>query len=427
MKYRIGLDVGTNSLGWSVLKLNGKDEVTGIEAAGSRIFSDGRDNKSKATLAADRREARSARRRRDRYIQRRSYLLNALTEAGLFPKDTAVRQALQKLNPLELRSRLLTESAADILADIKKRSDKTGEATNHPDMQSEYLVGRALFHLNQRRGFKSNRNDSNEEGGKDGVVAQSERALMEAMGLIEPKEEYQEKKKQADKIEYENRELAYKKLRDKENFSYGAFLWLRQNKEKPETTRVRKTGSGKNDLYEFYPTRRMYLDEFKKIWDAQARHYSLQMADKDHFHKIIFTQRPLKPQKRGKCTYMPKHERTFRAMPSFQRYRIYSEVNNLKWNNDKGFAKAVEPQVHDARNAIIKLLEKPTNQKGNLVWSKIENKIKEFELAEGNIQFNIARDTKRENGLDGNLTSNVMQHENYVGSDWHTWDLGETG
>jgi len=76
-KYRLGLDVGTNSLGWSVLKLDEKGEPCAIKDAGVRIFADGRDEKSKATLAATRREKRSARRRRDRFLQRQTDLLNA--------------------------------------------------------------------------------------------------------------------------------------------------------------------------------------------------------------------------------------------------------------------------------------------------------------------------------------------------------------
>ena len=166
MKYRLGLDVGTNSLGWSVLEVDKDGAPTAIKAAGSRIFSDGRDNKSKATLAADRREARSARRRRDRYKQRRTYLLNALTEAGLFPAKTdgAARAALQKLNPIELRARLLTQSAAEILADIKSRGDAAADAVSQAgSVKPEHLIGRALFHLNQRRGFQSNRKDRSEE------------------------------------------------------------------------------------------------------------------------------------------------------------------------------------------------------------------------------------------------------------------------
>ena len=54
-RYRLGLDIGTNSIGWCVLRLNEQDEPIGIIRAGSRIFSDGRHPKTLASLAADRR------------------------------------------------------------------------------------------------------------------------------------------------------------------------------------------------------------------------------------------------------------------------------------------------------------------------------------------------------------------------------------
>ena len=160
MKYRIGLDVSANSLGWSVVELDegGKQPVKLVDA-GARIFTDGRDEKSKATLKADRRIARSARRRRDRYRQRRTYLLEELVELGLFPddetsSDKARRAALQKKDPLHLRSDALERRLC--LFDI----------------------GRVLFHLNQRRGFKSNRKDAES---RDGVVKASVEALQQKL------------------------------------------------------------------------------------------------------------------------------------------------------------------------------------------------------------------------------------------------------
>ena len=137
--YRLGLDVGTNSLGWSVLRTDDDGNPVAIEATGSRIFSDGRDSKSKATLAADRREARSARRRRDRYKQRRAFLLAALTEAGLFPAEDnkTERAALQVLNPLELRARLLNEKPADILKDIAARTGTGARKKGEPTTDAE--------------------------------------------------------------------------------------------------------------------------------------------------------------------------------------------------------------------------------------------------------------------------------------------------
>ena len=57
MAWRLGGDLGTNSLGWCAIKLDAQGAPVGILAMGSRIFSDGRDPKSKQSLAVDRREA----------------------------------------------------------------------------------------------------------------------------------------------------------------------------------------------------------------------------------------------------------------------------------------------------------------------------------------------------------------------------------
>ena len=67
---RLGLDLGTNSIGWCLLDLDSHGDPVSIFRTGVRIFNDGRDPKSLGSLKATRREARSARRRRDRFIHR---------------------------------------------------------------------------------------------------------------------------------------------------------------------------------------------------------------------------------------------------------------------------------------------------------------------------------------------------------------------
>ncbi|MEG9862889.1 MAG: type II CRISPR RNA-guided endonuclease Cas9 [Parvularculales bacterium] len=430
MDYRLGLDVGTNSLGWSVLEVGANGTPVAIKAAGSRIFSDGRDNQSKSTLAADRREARSSRRRHDRYKQRRTYLLKALTGVGLFPAETdgVARQALQKLNPLELRARLLSDKAGDILNDLKTRGDSASDALNAASgLKAVHLVGRALFHLNQRRGFQSNRKDRSEET-TNGKVSGSVRLLMQEMTLIAPplpQEEYKElskeDKKAARQGEADARKNALEKLADQKDLTYGSFLYSRQQEGKQ--TRARPGAGDNGKLYDVYPNREVYKDEFNKIWGAQSEHFSNEMRDKALFHKIIFTQRPLKPQKLGKCTYMPAHDRTFRAMPSFQRYRMYQEVNSLGWNNDQGYFQNAPDcsRLWEARDAIVTLLERVETKNGQIVWSKMKNILKRMDIEEGNFEFNF--ESEKRKGFDGNLTSNIMQREDYVGSEWHEWSL----
>ena len=119
MTYTLGLDIGTNSLGWAIL------EGRAITATGARIFGDGRDAKSGASLAEDRRLARQMRRRRDRYLRRRSVLLSEMIAAGLMPVEEGARKALENLDPYDLRVTALDARL------------EPGE------------IGRALFHLNQ--------------------------------------------------------------------------------------------------------------------------------------------------------------------------------------------------------------------------------------------------------------------------------------
>ena len=143
---RLGLDLGTNSIGWCLLDLDSHGDPVSIFRTGVRIFSDGRDPKSLGSLKATRREARSARRRRDRFIQRQRFLINELMRLGLMPEDDDQRHALAFKDPYSIRKKALDEQV-------------------HP-----HEMGRAIFHINQRRGFKSNRKSGDNEAG---VVKQS--------------------------------------------------------------------------------------------------------------------------------------------------------------------------------------------------------------------------------------------------------------
>ena len=92
--YILGLDLGTNSIGWSAVTVDSNGNPNGILDMGVRIFSDGRDPQSKASRAVDRRVARGARRRRDRYLRRRANLLENLVILNLMPEDENARAEL---------------------------------------------------------------------------------------------------------------------------------------------------------------------------------------------------------------------------------------------------------------------------------------------------------------------------------------------
>src|SRR5690606_21613028 len=139
LRYRLALDLGPTSLGWAIFRLNADNAPTAIVVAGARIFSDGRNPKDGSSLAVNRRQARSMRRRRDRLLRRKRKLMAALVKYGFFPSQRGEQKALEKLNPYSLRAEGLNRAL------------------------KPYEFGRALFHLNQRRGFKSNRKTDKRE------------------------------------------------------------------------------------------------------------------------------------------------------------------------------------------------------------------------------------------------------------------------
>ena len=140
MKYKLGLDLGSTSLGWAVVELDKDDNIVRLVDMGVRIFPDGRDAKTHAPINVKRREARSMRRRLDRVQQRKRQVVKLLKKYGL---EFDITSDSTLANPYELRARGLTEKLT------------------RPEL------GRVMLHFALRRGFKSNRKElRGTEGGK---------------------------------------------------------------------------------------------------------------------------------------------------------------------------------------------------------------------------------------------------------------------
>src|SRR3954454_4667993 len=125
MVFRLSLSVNPSATGWCLLG-TAKGVPVSLIDAGVRVYTDGRDSKSRDPLAAARRQARQARRMRDRRLQRQKSLLRALIESGLLPTDDAERKDLSRVNPYEIRAAAL-DSAVPLAH-----------------------IGRALLHINHR-------------------------------------------------------------------------------------------------------------------------------------------------------------------------------------------------------------------------------------------------------------------------------------
>ena len=269
-KYRLGLDMGTNSIGWAAIELDENGAPSGILDMGVRIFPDGRNPRDEASNAVQRRVARGQRRRRDRYIKRRKDLINALVEYGLMPKGKDERKRIaddaEHFDPYDLRARAL---------DLPLKP---------------FELGRALFHLDQRRGFKSNR--KLDSGNED--EAKKTRADISELG---------------------------RRIEESGARTLGEYLARRRKKGKAVRARPDRG---------LYPDRAMYEREFDKIREAQKPHQNLTDEQWDNLCQIIFFQRPLKPVDPGWCLFEDGEPRAPRALPIFQEFRMLQEVNNLK-------------------------------------------------------------------------------------------------
>ena len=357
MRYRLALDIGTKSIGWGVLRLNKPDDSGSMASPiamvklGVRIFPDGRNPKDGSSLAVTRRLARQMRRRRDRLLLRKNRLQQALIEEGFFPADEEQRRALVDLDPYVLRKKALYEAL------------------------SPAEFARALFHINQRRGFKSNRKTDKKDNDSG--------ALKSAIKRV------QEEMKTAN--------------------AQTIGEWLADRHAQRISVRARLRGkTAKEKAYDLYVDRAMIEAEFDTIWAKQTSFNPtiFTIAAGERFKDILLYQRPLKPVEPGRCTLLPDEKRAPLASPMTQRFRILQEINNLRPLSEE---LTDLPLTLEQRNILLERLE----TKGDLTFTAIRKALS----LPGTIKFNL-EDGKREK-LKGNATSILLSKELYFGKRWH--------
>lgn len=364
MRYRLALDLGSTSLGWAILRLNAETPPAPIAVikAGVRIFSDGRNPKDGSSLAVTRREARAMRRRRDRLLKRKARMMRTLVEHGFFPEDEVARKALETISPYRLRAKGLDEA-----------------------LKPEEFA-RALFHINQRRGFKSNRKtdkQDNDSGALKSAIKQLHAALDPSGADGKPR-------------------------------TVGEYLYRREQAGQTVRARFRQQRVQKEDgktridkSYDLYIDRAMIEAEFDALWSKQSALNPAQFNDKarTELKDCLLHQRPLKPVKPGRCTLMPEEERAPLALPSQQRFRIYQEVNHL-YVLREGLKE--EALTLEQRDLLVNALER--NGKRSFT------QIKKLLGLSGAVKFNF-EDPKRQE-LKGNTTSAILSKQEHFGDAW---------
>lgn len=280
--YSLGIDLGSNSVGWAIVTPDG------VRAAGSRIFDEGvtgdlEQGKEESRNTA-RRQARQTRKQTERRGRRLRKTYNLLHGAGLLPTPSPGRHEALVALDRELRERHAAQNDGEKQTLPYRLRARALDYALAPDE-----LGRALYHLAQRRGFKSNRRAAPKEDEEESQVKEHIKELrreMESSGARTLGEHFS----RTDPTQREKRIRAQWTARD------------------------------------------MYEAEFDAICAAQRQHHPAILTDGfvAELREALFFQRPLKPVKPGKCDLEEGELRCPVAHPLNQRRRILEALNNLE-------------------------------------------------------------------------------------------------
>ena len=291
MKRILGIDTGTNSLGWAVVDKNETGEYS-LVRKGSLIFQEGVkiEKGIESSKASERTGHKSSRKHYFRRRLRKIEVLKVLVKYGWCPPLSAEALHLwhvKKQYPLD-----------DAFLSWQRTDEKFGrnpyyfrhvclhEKLDFDEESDRYVLGRAMYHLAQRRGFLSNRLDQSDDK-ESGKVKESISELSDEM--------------------------------KKAGCEFLGDYFYKLYSERGVTVRIRNRYTDREEHYkkEFYEICKVQgLDE-QQIRDLE---------------RALYFQRPLKSQRQGvgRCTMEPSRPRCADSHPAYERFRMLSFINNIK-------------------------------------------------------------------------------------------------
>jgi CRISPR/Cas system Type II protein with McrA/HNH and RuvC-like nuclease domain len=387
MEQVIGLDLGSNSVGWSLIAYDNHGNFQAVKDAGSRILpinqlKNNFEQGQSISINSDRRFQRMQRRLKDRDKLRRKHLLTVFEQLNANPgfAGEAPPEGSEQYTDLQLYR-------------LKR------DALYHP--VSLVDLARITYHINQRRGYFSNRREKRQQ---DSGTKQAEFITLAIIEEVTPTGEKKGKKTEYavalasgdvayttdetfSALQGEEREIKITKSINKQGAvtSVKASLpaeddWnaqlarmereLAQQQLHPSEYFLQKMEASqarghRYRIKDHLIYRERYIQEFNAIWDQQVRHHPelkdealkqriIEAVVPRHYPEkrkwlkrdlktfirdfIIFYQRPLKSQK-GRidtCFYEPWKKVVPKSHPLFQEFRVWSTINNLILEDDEG-------------------------------------------------------------------------------------------
>ncbi|NOQ70718.1 MAG: hypothetical protein GQ574_01880 [Crocinitomix sp.] len=381
MSKTLGLDLGTNSIGWAVVD---DQSDTPIVEKGVIVFPEGVkiEKGTEKSRAAERTGFRGTRKLKFRRKLRKYETLKVLSKFNLCPLTLVEVEDWRKSNFKEYPNKpafiewLKTDDKTNKVPYFFRNKFSREVSAWGNDETLRHQLGRAFYHLAQRRGFKSNRLEQSDENLISDVKEFIQDALADSQngvelliqlatifeeynfdtrkadeldsteqklksirkyifGVLENKiknkdySSYQTAKKEIDR--YINRpenlgavkggikELS-KKIAEKDCQSLGQYFWLLYQKDrKVENHKIRSNYTSREEHYE---------TEFNLICKTQNISDKL----KKMLYQAIFFQRPLRSQKGlvGKCTLENNKARCPVSRTEFEAFRMWSFLNSIK-------------------------------------------------------------------------------------------------
>lgn len=329
----LGLDLGTNSIGLAVRDLDEDDLLKNqLEYFTSIIFPSGvgKDKTGEFSFAAQRTKYRSTR----RLYQSRKYrlwsTLKLLIENGFCPLSMEDLEKWSKydkakglkreypINAHEFEQWIRLDFDGDGIADYSSPYQLRAELMNRQfDFENQiekYKLGRALYHIAQRRGFKSSKGTSLKDLKEDRISISED----DDMSSVLQKSEEQKSSKIKSYMEEHNLPTVGCALYD-----------LEKSKE-----RIRSS--------EFQVVRSQYRDEIKSIFNYQNgidinSDFCKRILSEKKNEGTIFYKRPLRSQKGlvGKCTLETNKYRSPITYPSFEKFRAWCFINNIRYKESE--------------------------------------------------------------------------------------------
>lgn len=408
----LGLDLGTNSIGWAIRDTDAESENQIIDygvVAFKKGVGDGKSGEF--SLAAERRKNRSKRRLYNAKRYRKWATLKVLMKNNMCP----INEPELKLwsvgnweNYRKNKGRVYPTSpdfkawlamdferiGKDISEEIKLKPAFANtyllrcnllEKSVEDDGLRLYKIGRAMYHLVQRRGFKTSR-----KSGKSSFA----------------------KNEELEKLKEEKPDVQ--------------IAQMLQRKLETENKRIRASGVIQRKYFE---------DEFHAICNKQKLSDDLT----NRLYKAIYYVRPLRTQKGlvGKCTLEKGKPRIPISHPVFEEFRALSFVNNIQWK-EKDSKKPMEPIPMELKKKIFeevffKKIERGKN-KGRIddrSYFKFDEIVERFSET-GKREFNYRNKPNVSvcpviaglmNVFEGDWKDKFIEDENRFGINWNGLSL----